>query len=179
MGTCNYCGQGIAICVNIQSSDGKKFTVGVDCAEKVFLESNQSLTPIKRIRAEIAKQQRDAKNELRRQARESAYQAKLQAERDKNGGLTDRELIDAEQTAIRNQRRLKCECANRWLVDVLKLQCGDFVNSMIEKLETSLVSELSPRCRDILEDIYAKSHGRRGSKAYEAAQQQFQSNIGE
>jgi len=34
MGTCDYCGQGIAICCEIVSSDGKRFIVGSDCVEK-------------------------------------------------------------------------------------------------------------------------------------------------
>lgn len=34
MGTCDYCGQGIAICWNIRSSDGKTFIVGSDCVAK-------------------------------------------------------------------------------------------------------------------------------------------------
>lgn len=34
MGTCDYCGQGIAICCNIQSADGKRFMVGTDCVRK-------------------------------------------------------------------------------------------------------------------------------------------------
>jgi len=34
MGTCAYCGQGIAICCEIVSADGKRFIVGSDCVEK-------------------------------------------------------------------------------------------------------------------------------------------------
>ncbi len=34
MGTCAYCGTGIAICCEIESSDGKKFVVGSDCVLK-------------------------------------------------------------------------------------------------------------------------------------------------
>lgn len=34
MGTCAYCGQGIAICCQIESADGKRFEVGSDCVRK-------------------------------------------------------------------------------------------------------------------------------------------------
>lgn len=34
MGTCAYCGQGIAICCEIVSADGRSFIVGSDCVEK-------------------------------------------------------------------------------------------------------------------------------------------------
>lgn len=34
MGTCAYCGQGIAICCSIESADGRRFTVGSECVAK-------------------------------------------------------------------------------------------------------------------------------------------------
>ena len=34
MGTCEYCGTGIAICCQVQSSDGRTFVVGSDCVAK-------------------------------------------------------------------------------------------------------------------------------------------------
>lgn len=34
MGTCDYCGQGIAICCKIRSADGREFIVGTDCVRK-------------------------------------------------------------------------------------------------------------------------------------------------
>ena len=34
MGTCDYCGQGIAVCCQIVSSDGKRFEVGTSCVER-------------------------------------------------------------------------------------------------------------------------------------------------
>lgn len=34
MGTCDFCGQGIAECWSIRSADGRVFTVGCDCVSK-------------------------------------------------------------------------------------------------------------------------------------------------
>lgn len=34
MGTCQYCGTGIAICCEIESADGRRFVVGSTCVEK-------------------------------------------------------------------------------------------------------------------------------------------------
>lgn len=45
MGTCAYCGQGIAVCCDISSADGKRFTVGSDCVAKVEREDNR-VSPI-------------------------------------------------------------------------------------------------------------------------------------
>lgn len=36
MGSCAYCGQGIAVCCLIESADGKRFDVGSDCVRKTF-----------------------------------------------------------------------------------------------------------------------------------------------
>lgn len=36
MGTCDYCGTGIAICCVIESSDGQRFEVGSDCVRKTY-----------------------------------------------------------------------------------------------------------------------------------------------
>ena len=34
MGSCDYCGNGIALCCQIRSADGKEFIVGSDCVRK-------------------------------------------------------------------------------------------------------------------------------------------------
>lgn len=44
MGTCDYCGQGIAYCVGVESADGKRFVIGMDCAEKLYRDSNRTST---------------------------------------------------------------------------------------------------------------------------------------
>lgn len=49
MGSCDYCGQGIANVCNVQSADGNKFKVGCDCVEKVYKQyGRESADPIKR-----------------------------------------------------------------------------------------------------------------------------------
>ena len=40
MGSCDYCGKGIAYCYSIKSADGKRFVVGSDCVAKLYKESN-------------------------------------------------------------------------------------------------------------------------------------------
>lgn len=62
---------------------------------------------------------------------------------------------------------------NNWLINVLRDQSGDFCASMIQHLESDSILDLSDKCLRILADIYAKSHGRRNSKAYEKAYDEF------
>lgn len=44
MGTCDYCGTGIALCFEIKSADGKRFIVGSDCVAKTHREATHGLT---------------------------------------------------------------------------------------------------------------------------------------
>lgn len=75
MGTCDYCGQGIAICVSIQSIDGKLFTVGQDCAEKLYRETNRPAAEI--ARDPIYKAMKAAKRERDRKLRHAREAVKL------------------------------------------------------------------------------------------------------
>lgn len=54
MGTCQYCSQGIAICCQIRSSDGREFIVGSDCVLKV---GDAGLTRI--VKAEVNARKRE------------------------------------------------------------------------------------------------------------------------
>ena len=45
---------------------------------------------------------------------------------------------------------------------------------MIEQLQHRAFSELSPRCQEVIGEIYAKLAGRMGSKAYNAALDEFE-----
>lgn len=67
MGTCAYCGNGIALCMGIESSDGKRFIVGSDCVEKLYRPENQTTT-----------------EQARALARDPVYQAVKRAKADHN-----------------------------------------------------------------------------------------------
>lgn len=41
MGTCDYCGNGIAECWSIKAADGKRFIVGCDCVRKAYAEAGE------------------------------------------------------------------------------------------------------------------------------------------
>lgn len=50
MGTCEYCGQGIAYCCSIESSDGNRFIVGSDCVEKTYGKGTPIVSTVQRDR---------------------------------------------------------------------------------------------------------------------------------
>lgn len=59
MGTCSYCGQGIAICCEILSADGKRFIVGSDCVNRTHQEGT-------RVRSDAERAVRSMKAEAKR-----------------------------------------------------------------------------------------------------------------
>ena len=85
--------------------------------------------------------------------------------------------IEAEALKVRNAARYRKE--NGWLLDVLVNEHrGAFVEGMIDHLRKAAIEDLPDRAISILIDIYAKAHGRRGSKKYLAAEEEFERRAG-
>lgn len=78
-----------------------------------------------------------------------------------------------------NAARLVQASANKQrnadLISVLCGQTGDFCRDIGKRLENESVADMSPRIVEILQDIYAKHHGRRNSKKYDKAYDAFES----
>jgi len=176
-GTCDACGQGIMYCFMIRSSDGRGSIVGCDCVLKLDRSDNKLVDAVQRDMLHYERKVRDDKRKKEFEEREKQRSLKLQEERDRNGGLTDKEVSDQKRKNEEVSKRLKYEAENGWLLTILEKQSGDFCASMVQKISTMPISDLSDRCIDILRDIFAKHHGRRGSKKYEEAQNLFDSKI--
>lgn len=174
LGSCQVCGNGIMNNHVAKDAEGAYFVIGCDCAQKLGGEMCDEAKKAEKIRqAKI----REEKREKARLARVAKHQAELQEQRDRNGGLTDRE-VEAERIAEeRRQKRAKLSEKNEWLIEVLQSQNGGFCADMAITLETNEISDLSPRQIGALQDVYAKSHGRRNSKAYKAAEQDFEARV--
>jgi hypothetical protein len=77
MGTCHYCGMGIAFCCAIESSDGRKFIVGTDCVKKTYKDS--ALTEMDRALANsVDKAVKERQSALRRERSVRDYKANLE-----------------------------------------------------------------------------------------------------
>jgi len=172
-GSCKYCGQGIRYECVIQSRDGKTFEVGMDCVRKVYRADNRVLQAAEREMAKINKAKRDAIKEAKREAQRVAYAAELDRQRAVNGGLTDYELNDARIESEMKAREAKHASANKWLIEAIDGMPGDFAASMVEKLKQGPLGGLSDRMLSCLCEMYAKTHGRRGSKAFSQAEEFF------
>lgn len=58
MGTCAYCGTGIAYCCQIESSDGKTFVVGTDCVAKTGDAGLKA--KVDEVKAKLTREKQDA-----------------------------------------------------------------------------------------------------------------------
>jgi hypothetical protein len=156
---CDFCGNSIRYCQIIKSADGRTFQVGTDCVRKT---GDENL--IDTVKRESARQRAQAKWD----AQHAEHQSQLAAERERNGGPTDYEIAEAKREAEEQARAEAIAAANYWIVRLLDGD-GGWVSNMRYCLETTIASEFSERNKTIFAEIYAKSHGRKGSKAYDAA----------
>lgn len=62
MGSCAFCGQGIAYCCQIESADGKRFIVGCDCVRKVSEKKERVLTDVERAIRDTKRNEKWAKD---------------------------------------------------------------------------------------------------------------------
>lgn len=160
VGSCAYCGRGLVHNALIESADGKHFSVGCDCVEKVG-----ELGMVDRIgylRREAARKEREAAAKAEMERRQAAAEAAREAERAANGGWLDWEWDAAHQANEEFDRARMLEPLAAALADGR----GGFRDSVAEDLRRGNVPW--GRGRNIAVDILAKMKGRSGSKAYEA-----------
>lgn len=165
-GTCDYCSTGIAYEYVIRSADGREFVVGCDCVLKTDDRGLIDAVKLEQRRQRQAKKHAELAERLER--------TRPQRERRE---LT-RRIIASERAFAARKREAAMAEQNGWLIDTINGMPGDFIESMIEKLRTNRLCDLSERCINILRDIYAKCHGRRNSKAYSAAEDEFDAKMG-
>jgi hypothetical protein len=168
-GTCDFCGTGIRYCFDIQSSDGKTFKVGCDCVEK---------TDDSGLKRQVSNIQREAKKTPAQREREAAQHAEWLA-------------YQAEQKKVAEAEAIK-QAANiakyQWLIDELSPLCtcglrqnsdGRFSgNGFVSEMTANLLNGQNPndwtyRMKEITCEIYAKTAGRRNSKAYNDKADEF------
>lgn len=166
---CQYCYECLQNNVVIRDANKKFFVVGLDCAMKTG--DTQVMTQAKNLERLRQKEIRAKKAEALREAKFQARQATLAAERTKNGGKTDYEVAKQARYDAQSFRRHGNIEKYRWLLAELDKNGGEFVKSMIEKIENYGFDGMSEKCERIIVDIYAKtvSGSRYGSKKYNAA----------
>lgn len=178
-GCCQHCGMVLMHNFVLEGQDGRRFVVGSDCIRR----SGEMTSAIKR--AAEAASRRAAED--RRRAEEAREYAAFLARIGADGFVSVRQLFQASDEA-----RCRCEqerrerqareawATNAWLIEVLAGMAGGFCEDMAARLRTHALDlrNFSQRQIDIMCDIYAKQAGRRGSKAYNGAYDEFYAKAG-
>jgi len=162
---CDHCGTAIEHHYVLRDAKGEKYCVGSSCISKVGNVVNLS-------DAEAAERQRQrelrrARAEAKREQKRLAHEAKLDAQRERNGGLTDMELAMQKIQEERQQQRIANKQKYDFFISGLSEAYGYFAKDVAEGLREGRLP--SGRGVTIMLEIIAKNAGRRGSKAYEAA----------
>jgi hypothetical protein len=76
MGSCAYCGQGIAECFECASFDGRRFIVGCDCIARV---EGDERAPLRSMADAAVRKARNARAKTRRAAKSTTEQGELDA----------------------------------------------------------------------------------------------------
>lgn len=164
LGACHYCGTSLMVNHIIGDRHGRHYVVGSECVKKT---GDAGLID----KVKLAERRRRAA--LKAKAQGAARERELEAQRERNGGLTDWQL----EQRRRDQLAAELEEHNRWYIEALAPAAtwSDFVQSMLSELKRVRFETLTPRQHEALADIYAKhicGH-RRGSKAYDTAQGEY------
>lgn len=175
---CDFCGTAIRYLYIIEDANGKRAIVGSECIAKSgdlgLIDIAKRTEKLRRADAREAKRQREY--EERRQRQEK----RLQAERDRNGGLTDYEVEQTRRDREEAEAIARQTAENQWIIDLLEAQSSisEWKRSMIYQLKRHPVSYFSDRNRHIFADIYARQFGRANSKAYNAAYDEAEARFG-
>lgn len=163
--TCSFCGMALMNNFLILSSDGVKSVVGSECVRKT---DDKGLMD----KAKYLKRQYDRK--VRAEKEESQREARLQEEREQNGGLT---VWEAEQKMLADRKadldRKKQPAIDilSSLADRLEDKKGGFCDSIARGLRNGDLP--NGRGYGIMIEILAKQAGRMNSKAFQAEEQEI------
>lgn len=166
---CDHCGTAIEHHYVLRDAKGDKYCVGSSCIAKVgnVLNLSDAEAAERKRQRELSRARAEAKREQERLAREAKLQAKLAAERERNGGLTDAEIAQQRAEEERRQQRMLNEEKYDYFIRGLSEAYGYFAKDVASGLRDG--RQPSGRGVTIMLEIIAKGAGRRGSKAYEAA----------
>lgn len=166
---CDHCGTAIEHHYVLRDAKGDKYCVGSSCIAKVgnVLNLSDAEAAERKRQRELSRARAEAKREQERLAREAKLQARLAAERERNGGLTDAEIAQQRAEEERQQRLIANKQRFGFFIDGLGEANGYFAKDVAQGLREGRLP--SGRGVTIMFEIIAKTAGRRGSKAYEAA----------
>ena len=163
--SCSHCGTGIIHHFIIADKTGAEFAIGSTCVDK--LNDTRLTTRVKMAEKARLKAVRAAKKEEARIARNLAVEIVLDAEREVNGGLTNRELLKQDGDKMIEAFVLSVSEVFSPIGDIIAHDKSNFARSIYSDVEYNGVL---PRggAVPILVQMMTKPVGRSNSAAYKA-----------
>lgn len=161
---CEHCGTGIMHHCIIKSADHKIFSVGSDCVAKTH--DSKLISQVKARKNKVARERAAEKRAAAQLARQEARAIELQAERDRNGGLTDYEAEQAERMRQLEELTSRNAKIAAPIINVLQQQNSNFCDDIIRSIKNG--HSISSRAQEIITEIMTKQYGRKNSKKYDA-----------
>ena len=165
---CDACGAGLRYVFFVRDAKGCQYQVGCDCVLKT--NDAKLVKVVSEAQKKINEAKAEAKREKEEEKRMAEHAAKLQAQREKNGGLTDHEL-NAQKS---RQKVVEAKEFNSWLLGKLNLTGQEYYWDGLNDLYRQKIVDKSDRYIDIVKGIFCKKAGRTGSKAYKQAEVEFE-----
>ncbi|WP_415912306.1 hypothetical protein [Neptuniibacter sp. QD37_11] len=176
-GSCLVCGTGLTHNFLIESKDGVKFSVGCDCVTK--RGDAKLITEVERLEKERQKALREARRQKKQEERQAKVDAEHEAQRERNGGLTDYEQMQADIQALEDAAK---EVVAEDLYTLIGFAAdlrdgkGGFCDSIARTLDEGELPY--GRGYDLMLEILAKKAGRKNSKAYNARLEELEEQVG-
>ena len=169
-GSCSICGTPLVHNYLMMDAEGARFAVGSDCVKKSG--NAQLVSAIEKERLAFNRAKAKARRDEVWAQKQAAHEAVLEAERSKNGGLTDYELEQQKKMVADAESRAARVAANRWVVEALS---GCWMTSTLTELSSGRVSlsDLSRGGLYRLAEEYGKLAGRKKSKAWQVKFDEF------
>lgn len=173
-GTCANCGKAINNIEIVQNSEGRRYGVGCDCVMKT---DDPSLSDKAKIAQKLMER---SKRRALTDAKRVANRAKWLSSVCNDRGETNEQRIarEAEELTAKRESRISI-AVEKWgfMLPILDYHQGSgFCTSIADGIRNH-GSEPSGGAIEILSDIYGRQYGRRNSKAYNSAREEFEEKI--
>lgn len=163
---CHHCGTGIRLHFILEDDLGDRYSVGSSCIDK--LGQKELVTEAHAMKLERDRAKRKEAADRKREQQHKDREAKLQAQRDKNGGLTDHEVKQKEREDREKQNALQYREISKPIKTLLRAAGGEFCNSIINSLNEGKMPSGGGKSITIEIMTKQKSGARKNSKAYKA-----------
>ncbi|WP_119564932.1 hypothetical protein [Vibrio cholerae] len=170
---CDHCGTSIIHHFIIEDEEKQRFSIGSSCVSK--LGQHELVSAVQKFERERKSRERKVAAKNKQIERQKIIDADLAAQRDQNGGLTDREFAIKEKELRDEFIEDNCWELTRPIVLLLKNVGTNFCNQIISGMKQGRMPE--GKAKEIVIEIMAKqcSSNSNNKKAYSSSLDEMRS----